>query len=78
MALIRGTNSICPCPVCLVDKKNLMELPNQYPLRTKETMKAAVDEAERAPRAAIREKILKELGLRGVVVRCCACVQSAF
>ena len=36
MALIRGFNSACPCPVCLVPKEQLTDHSTTYPMRTVE------------------------------------------
>jgi hypothetical protein len=68
MALIRGINSLFPCPVCLVPGDKLSDLSVTFPLRTTEAMKAVYEEANNAPNAAEKEAILKESGLRDVKV----------
>jgi hypothetical protein len=68
MALIRGINSLFPCPVCLVPGDKLSDLSLTFPLRTREEMKAVYEEAKKAPNAAEKEAILKESGLRDIKV----------
>jgi hypothetical protein len=68
MALIRGINSLFPCPVCLVPGDKLSDLSVTFPLRTTEAMKAIYEEANNAPNAGEKEAILKESGLQDVKV----------
>ena len=68
MALIRGLNSLFPCPVCLVPGDKLSDLSETFPLRTTEAMKAVYEEANKAPSAVEKEAILKDSGLRDIKV----------
>ena len=68
MALIRGTNSHYPCPVCLVPAEDLSNLSKVYPLRTTEKMKEVYETAQRAETMAEKEALLKDYGLRNVEV----------
>lgn len=70
MALVRGLNSYCPCPVCLIPGECLSELSKTYPLRTTEAMKEVYERAQEAETVAGKEMILKEYSLRDVKVRC--------
>ncbi|KAJ3500219.1 hypothetical protein NLJ89_g9890 [Agrocybe chaxingu] len=65
MALIRGTRSRHPCPICLVPEAQLSNLSEVYPLRSTDEMKNVVETA-RQLRAAEREEVLKDHGLRNV------------
>lgn len=66
MALIRGTNSHCPCPVCLVPSNKLYDLTSTYPNRTPEDVNACVQLWKKDRRAG--EEALKEQSLRPVEV----------
>ena len=73
MALIRGLNSHCPCPVCLILGDCLSDLSKIYPLRTTETMRtetmrAVYEEVQEARTVAEKQEILKEYGLHNVKV----------
>lgn len=68
MALIRGFGGKYPCPICLVPKDKLSKLENDYLLRTTEDMEGAYKLACKAPTAAMKESILKSIGLRGLPV----------
>ena len=68
MALVRGTSSLFPCPVCLVPRKELMAIWKKYKERTGEDMTAILQEARAAPNKAQAEKILKRVSLRPVEV----------
>ncbi|KAK0475391.1 hypothetical protein IW261DRAFT_1422226 [Armillaria novae-zelandiae] len=61
MTLIRGVHSACPCPVCLVPDKNLMDITEVYPLRTTENMQKCYHQAQE-----VEDDILKSSGLRNV------------
>lgn len=63
MALIRGTNSKFPCPVCLVPGDELCK-GRVYALRTTETMEKVYDEACQMSTASERNNHLKGYGLR--------------
>lgn len=67
MALVRGLNSNCPCPICLVPSTKLYDLSTTYPTRTVEDAKAFLELYLRDRVAG--EAILKEHGLRPIVVR---------
>jgi len=72
VTLIRGTGSIAPCPVCLINEADIAavtlrpEADIRY--RTHQSMKETFERARLAP-AKDKEKILKEAGLRDVEVR---------
>lgn len=68
MALIRGINSLHPCPVCLVQEKDLSDLLMPFILRTTEDMMNALNEARKLP-AKERDLKFKNYGLRDVEVR---------
>ncbi|KAK0474499.1 hypothetical protein IW261DRAFT_1568476 [Armillaria novae-zelandiae] len=61
MMLIRGVRSACPCPVCLVPDKNLMDITEVYPLRTTENMQKCYHQAQEEG-----DDILKSSGLQNV------------
>ncbi|KAK0470789.1 hypothetical protein EDD18DRAFT_1315381 [Armillaria luteobubalina] len=61
MSLIRGVRSSCPCPVCLVPDKKLMDITEVYPLRTTENMQKLYDQAQEKG-----DSILQSSGLRDV------------
>ncbi|KAK0474049.1 hypothetical protein IW261DRAFT_1423170 [Armillaria novae-zelandiae] len=61
MTLIRGVRSACPCPVCLVPDKNLMDITEVYPLRTTENMQKCYHQAQE-----VEDDILKSSGLRNM------------
>lgn len=67
MALIRGVNGLCPCPVCLVPKDELHDPSREWQLRdmneTQELVKAA-----KAGKHIEWEPKLKEKGLRKLEV----------
>ena len=65
MALTRGATSNFPFPVCLVPKPEMWK-GAVYDLRTNETMKGIYNQAMEANTADEREKILQNVGLRGV------------
>lgn len=68
MALIRGLNSACPCPICLVPREELTDHSTTYP---KCTVKDAQDCVELWSRDRIAgEAELKKQSLRPIKVRC--------
>ena len=68
MALIRGIGSNFPCPICLVPKEELNDLEKTYPLQTIKTMMKIVKQASEAPTKAASDMLLKNVGLRGLLV----------
>lgn len=67
MALIRGTNSKFPCPVCLVPDTQMRDGSTHQP-RTSKAMEQVYNEAAAMPSAEQREEHLKGYGLRNVKV----------
>ena len=67
MALVRGTNSKFPCPICLVPQEKLCK-GMEYPHRTTETMRQVYHDAIGAASAKVKEELLKNHGLRGIEV----------
>ncbi|KAK0475317.1 hypothetical protein EDD18DRAFT_1116093 [Armillaria luteobubalina] len=61
MSLICGVRSSCPCPVCLVPDKKLMDITEVYPLRTTENMQKLYDQAQEKG-----DSILQSSGLQDV------------
>ena len=66
MALIRGVNGHCPCPVCLVEKDKQGKLCSSPNLRTAAATKAIFEEKLKS---SLKEKLLKKFGLRNVQVK---------
>ncbi|KAK0465700.1 hypothetical protein IW261DRAFT_1553974 [Armillaria novae-zelandiae] len=46
MTLIHGVHSACPCPVCLVPDRKLMDITEVYPLQTTENMQKCYHQAQ--------------------------------
>lgn len=67
MALVRGTNSNFPCPVCLVPNDKLCD-GVVYDSRTSKSMQEVYDVAEKMSTADERESHLRGYGLRYVKV----------
>jgi hypothetical protein len=67
MALIRGTGSACPCPICLIRNKNLSDLSKIAERRTTQTMKEIYDRAQNLG-GEDKEELLQKHGLRDVEV----------
>ncbi|KAG2103174.1 hypothetical protein BD769DRAFT_1630901 [Suillus cothurnatus] len=63
MALIRGTNCKCPCPICLVPKDELGNVLTPYPFRTSAAVQATLLDARSQARKEDKEKILVLQGL---------------
>ena len=70
MALTRGTGSLYPCPICLVPKGQLINLEQMHRLWTTASMKMVLNNAIQASTKAEGEEILKNHGLRGIIVGC--------
>src|ERR1700753_3709355 len=68
MALIRGLNSLYPCPRCLVLGENLDNPTNKAPPRTTEGTKATIKRAREQERLGERDNVLKNAGLQDVDV----------
>ena len=68
MALIQGSNGLCPCPVCLVPKNEQRNISGTYPLRIAANIKMLVDKAENCQTEAEKEEILKTEGIHSVSV----------
>lgn len=66
MALIRGTNSKCPCPICLVPDTQMSD-GSTHPLRTSEDMQKIYNEAQKMT-SGRRDEHLKTYGLCNVKV----------
>ncbi|KAG1798571.1 uncharacterized protein HD556DRAFT_1208336, partial [Suillus plorans] len=64
MALIRGTGSLCPCPICLVPSTKLRDHTVTYPIRKVEDVQVRVKLYEE--NRVVGEAALKEQGLRPV------------
>ena len=67
MALIRGSNSDFPCPICLVSKEKMCK-GRVYAVRTTKTMKEVYKKASKLKTVKDRETHLKKYGLRGIKV----------
>ncbi|KJA12782.1 hypothetical protein HYPSUDRAFT_50110, partial [Hypholoma sublateritium FD-334 SS-4] len=65
MALIRGLNSACPCPICLVPNEKLSNLSKKWPPRTTQHMQEIYQNAQSLS-AEGKEDVLKTYGLRDV------------
>jgi hypothetical protein len=68
MALIRGANGHCPCPICLVPKNKQLDLTKNYPLRTQASMQTALKDARAMKLSSDQENCLKTIGLRNIDV----------
>jgi hypothetical protein len=69
MALIRGLNGLCPCPICLVPPDKQMDLSEDYDLRTASKSEGLIKKASEMTLASDKEALLKIYGLRPVKVR---------
>lgn len=71
MTLIRGINSLHPCPVCLVPRDALFDITSPYPSRTAQqsfrAYKMALEHRTRGENGKA-EEVLKALSLRAVFV----------
>ena len=67
MALIRGSNGLAPCPVCLVPRDKLSDLSQSFKLRDTVSHTSHID-LENYTTPAKREEKLKELGLQPLEV----------
>ncbi|KAG2156018.1 uncharacterized protein EDB93DRAFT_1239132 [Suillus bovinus] len=61
MALIRGTNCHCPCPICLVPSDKLYDNASTYPIQTPEDTQACIELWNQNKTAG--EEALKKRGL---------------
>lgn len=68
ISLIRGGNSLFPCPICLVPKDSIPELSKVHDLRTTKEMQDIWKKAQTL-RPGECEELLKKYGLRNVEVR---------
>jgi hypothetical protein len=68
MALIRGTNSKRPCPICLVKAEELVDIRSTSMLRTAFGMQQLVEKAQKMDRKSKHDKLLSEYGIRDVDV----------
>jgi len=68
MALIRGINGLCPCPVCLVPSKEQQNITKQFPLRTADHTKKVIEEMKSKRTEAEKDELLKGYGIRAVSV----------
>jgi len=69
MALIRGANGLCPCPICLVPKdEQLAHAIEGYEHRTAVQTKKLVEEASKLTTNTTKEAVLKPYGLREIPV----------
>ncbi|KIO18770.1 hypothetical protein M407DRAFT_224755 [Tulasnella calospora MUT 4182] len=69
LTLVRGINSLFPCPVCLVPRNALSDLTMQYPSRTARQSRTIYQEAESYKRSGENgkaEEVLKAHSLRAV------------
>lgn len=69
MALIRGVNSLFPCPRCLVPGDKQGDISFRAPLRTATDTQATIQEARGKTQVGLAEETLKAAGLRDVDVR---------
>jgi len=68
MALIRGTTSKRPCPICLVNADDLTKITNTWMLRTAEHTRSLIQQARSIQSPVEREKLLSVNGIRNVDV----------
>ncbi|TFK58364.1 hypothetical protein BDN72DRAFT_751716, partial [Pluteus cervinus] len=66
MALIRGTKSLAPCPICLIGRDQLCQNDVNAPLRTQEISQLALGAARQSTTKVLKESMLKQAGLRDV------------
>ena len=68
MSLIRGVNSLFPCPRCLIPANQQGDRSAHAPARTSANMQAVVQDARQQRLVKDKEEILKSTGLRDVDV----------
>ena len=68
MALIRGKNGLCPCPICLAPGQKLMNLLQSHLRRTSDQSESVFQRAKGFKTLADKEKLFKEFSLRPVKV----------
>ncbi|KAJ6559821.1 hypothetical protein B0H19DRAFT_945156 [Mycena capillaripes] len=66
MTLIRGLNSLYPCPICFVPWNEQSDLSTEHPLRTAAESEQIVKEARAKRTVAEQEEILKDNALRDI------------
>ncbi|KAK7001923.1 hypothetical protein R3P38DRAFT_2540149 [Favolaschia claudopus] len=66
MTLIRGLQSLYPCPICFVPWNEQSDLSTEHPLRTAKDSKARLEEARACATLGEREELLKDYSLRDV------------
>ena len=67
MALIRGTNGKCPCPICYVPKERQGQVVQTYPICVAETVQQIFQSLKDASKSK-QEKTMKHLGLCYIMV----------
>jgi len=67
MALIRGSNGLCPCPVCLVPLGKLHDPSTKWEPRDMKKTQDLVQAAKKGKKSQW-EPLLKEQGLRNIEV----------
>jgi hypothetical protein len=68
MALTHGVRALWPCPVCLVPHDKLSDMSHCYPHRTSHDSEAILATVRERETAEEREEVLKDYGLRDVIV----------
>jgi len=68
MALIRGTTSKRPCPICFVGADELSDITKTWPLRTAVNTQDILQQAHNIQSVTERERLLSEHGIRDVGV----------
>lgn len=69
MAMIQGTNSKFPCPMCLIPGSELSNMGASYQLHTTAEMSAVLASTE-GMNTTDKEDVLKAYGLRDIKVGC--------
>ena len=65
---ILGSNSLYPCPICLVPKDKLSQLGHTWPARTKESTDALITKASWQRTKEARKNTLASQSLRYIYV----------
>ena len=76
MALIRGGNSLFPCPICLVPSDRLTDISVQWPKRNQKETQKLVDNALNTDKGRLGDAAekLKGQGLRPIKVGFHQCI----
>lgn len=74
MALLKGINGKCPCPVCQISGTELANLSTHYPLRHASQAQHVMENKNLGKTAKSAE--LKVLGLRAIEVICRVCTHG--